>query len=425
LIPEIRTKIEARLGKPILYSKDCEVLAKSIEKVCGERIGITTIKRLFGFASGTTQPRLYTLNLLAQYIGYKNWETLVSEIEDSKNLSVVLDYKIRFDDAGEDNINLLNHQVSISLATQSVDINEVVKLCNRFGRQKQIFPFLIDIIAIAVRQKNIQFLRKIYKLPNVFDEQVHDHFDFYYVGQTLGLMLRLNPDIIDELIETLAADEKAQRYFIEWFVDEDHLTGYYGRMLDVYHKYKNLAPQDNLFYYCLKHSQAIQLDDTSKANFFYKQIKHIPVDTSFHPILAGRYVGISISEENTSPFSKESPLYNLISYFIYHEDYQTAITFLLFLCRELLGRDRDDWLIDIVSTLIAHFKEFHNRCKNHWGIKIENQNLIYIAYVYHLKGDFNKAWTYFNKIDTNLFDPFFYKQIKSDYDKVRLILKPQ
>ena len=63
----IRQKIEARYGKPLRYSKDCEGLANSINKFCLDRISVTTLKRLFGFAKNVEQPRLYTLDVIAAY----------------------------------------------------------------------------------------------------------------------------------------------------------------------------------------------------------------------------------------------------------------------------------------------------------------------------------------------------------------------
>jgi len=72
----IKNKIENKYGMPIRYSKDCEGLSNNIHKVCLERISTTTLKRLFGFAKSIEQPRLFTLDVIAVYIGYTDWASM-------------------------------------------------------------------------------------------------------------------------------------------------------------------------------------------------------------------------------------------------------------------------------------------------------------------------------------------------------------
>ena len=53
--------------------KDFEFLSESIFEKVGERVSPTTLKRLWGYLSETTIPRLSTLNILAQFVGYAGW----------------------------------------------------------------------------------------------------------------------------------------------------------------------------------------------------------------------------------------------------------------------------------------------------------------------------------------------------------------
>ncbi len=68
--------IEVQFGREIRYPMDCEELAKSITKQTGSRISGSTLKRLFAFNKGTERPRLYTLDTIARYLGYPNWDHL-------------------------------------------------------------------------------------------------------------------------------------------------------------------------------------------------------------------------------------------------------------------------------------------------------------------------------------------------------------
>ena len=78
MIPlHIKKKIEKKFGKIIRYSKDCEVLAISISKYCGETISASTLKRIFDLRNSTSKPRLATLDLISNYAGYNSWNEAI------------------------------------------------------------------------------------------------------------------------------------------------------------------------------------------------------------------------------------------------------------------------------------------------------------------------------------------------------------
>lgn len=84
LSPIIKKKIESKYGSPIRYPKDCEALAKSISMVSKSQISGSTIKRLFGLIKGTNTPRLWTLDVIAFYLDYQSWDSLINEIANNK-----------------------------------------------------------------------------------------------------------------------------------------------------------------------------------------------------------------------------------------------------------------------------------------------------------------------------------------------------
>lgn len=80
MIPEyVKNRIELRFGKAIRYPKDCEALALSITNQCREKISPSTLMRIFGLTKGATTPRLFTLDLIARYIGYNCWDAAINE----------------------------------------------------------------------------------------------------------------------------------------------------------------------------------------------------------------------------------------------------------------------------------------------------------------------------------------------------------
>jgi hypothetical protein len=77
---ELKQKIQLQFGKEIRYPKDCEALAVHINSKAGETVSVSTLHRIFGFIEGTKKPRLYTLDVLAKYLGYSNWHTLNAQL---------------------------------------------------------------------------------------------------------------------------------------------------------------------------------------------------------------------------------------------------------------------------------------------------------------------------------------------------------
>lgn len=75
-MPPVRTKIEEAYGKAIRYPADCEHLAAHIAEMTRESVGVTTLKRIFGFVSDVSSPRLATLDILARYAGYSDYDSM-------------------------------------------------------------------------------------------------------------------------------------------------------------------------------------------------------------------------------------------------------------------------------------------------------------------------------------------------------------
>lgn len=73
---EIRELIKLKTGKELISPSDCEYIALDIFSKTNEHIGVNTIKRLLGFIDDDRNPRISTLNIIAKYLGYFDWEML-------------------------------------------------------------------------------------------------------------------------------------------------------------------------------------------------------------------------------------------------------------------------------------------------------------------------------------------------------------
>jgi len=85
LSPVIKEQIEKKLGRSIRYHSDLEYLCAEIEKETKQKISLNTLKRLFGFIEGVTEPRLFTLDTIALYLGFTNWDVYLLSLDQSGN----------------------------------------------------------------------------------------------------------------------------------------------------------------------------------------------------------------------------------------------------------------------------------------------------------------------------------------------------
>ena len=85
LSPVIKEQIELKLGRNIRYHSDLECLCIEIENQTKQKVSLNTLKRLFGFISGVSEPRLYTLDTIALYLGFTNWDVYLLSLDQSGN----------------------------------------------------------------------------------------------------------------------------------------------------------------------------------------------------------------------------------------------------------------------------------------------------------------------------------------------------
>ena len=84
--PYVIDLLKQKSKKDFQLSGDCEYLALDIESVTGEHIGVNTLKRLLGFIDDEREPRPSTLDIIARYLDFENWD-LLKCFDDKSNSS--------------------------------------------------------------------------------------------------------------------------------------------------------------------------------------------------------------------------------------------------------------------------------------------------------------------------------------------------
>lgn len=75
------------IGLSMTKSADYEVLAQAIKDKTGEKLGVNTLKRMFGYFRDRVEPRRSTMDVIAAYLGYYNYDALIVVITEDADIS--------------------------------------------------------------------------------------------------------------------------------------------------------------------------------------------------------------------------------------------------------------------------------------------------------------------------------------------------
>ena len=73
-LARLREEIESVVGRKMKTPKDFDFLAGQIFDKLHENVSSTTLKRIWGYLSEPSTPRLSTLDILARYLDYQDWD---------------------------------------------------------------------------------------------------------------------------------------------------------------------------------------------------------------------------------------------------------------------------------------------------------------------------------------------------------------
>lgn len=85
---EIIRLIRERVNVPFNKSVDFEILAQSIKDKTGEGLGTNTLKRLFGYKTRHVEPRHTTMDVIARYLDYPDYDNLLMTIGEDADISM-------------------------------------------------------------------------------------------------------------------------------------------------------------------------------------------------------------------------------------------------------------------------------------------------------------------------------------------------
>ncbi len=80
---ELLRQVEDKFGHRLSTTTDYELLSFVIEREIGELISASTLKRLWGYVSYSSTPRVATMDTLCRYLGQKDFKSFCKKLKDS------------------------------------------------------------------------------------------------------------------------------------------------------------------------------------------------------------------------------------------------------------------------------------------------------------------------------------------------------
>ena len=77
-ILQLREMVEESVSRKMKTPADFQFLTGVIQERCKETLGVTTLKRIWGYVEGYDTTRYSTLSVLARCVGYRDWDDFLS-----------------------------------------------------------------------------------------------------------------------------------------------------------------------------------------------------------------------------------------------------------------------------------------------------------------------------------------------------------
>jgi hypothetical protein len=77
-ILHLREMVEASVARKMKTPADFQFLTGVIQERCKETLGVTTLKRIWGYVDGYDTTRYSTLSILARCVGFRDWDDFLA-----------------------------------------------------------------------------------------------------------------------------------------------------------------------------------------------------------------------------------------------------------------------------------------------------------------------------------------------------------
>lgn len=397
IIEQFKATVQNSLPFSLKVNKNLAYLADLIEERTSKSMSVSTLRRIFQ-NSNKIMPSLFTLDVLSMTIGYKDWNDFLKKkinLSEKEHTEILLTIKHE----GYNNLS------------------DIVDIIERFAFSKHLNEIALALIEKAVEKQDFEVLSRIFDLPHIF-RIVEDYQTTHYFILQVGLILR-NSALIEKLAPVYARHPVAQKMYIERFIDEEKLNGYYGVMLEHYHRHKT-SPNDLMFYHTLMYQRDVE-----------NNIKNSP------------HLDFLINHKNTDailPYLKMRRIAMLLIYYNQNEEQSRLLTEEIPAILDLTNSDLKLFIVLIFAQLIfqkcnyritekvlhlVNIEDFLSGKHTRDILTLRNFNIlkIYIAYISYQNGKIEEARKIFSSFNKFYRSGFSLKQYEQHYNIVAKLLE--
>ena len=300
MIDLLKKELELKLGQKIENRGDAELLANAIQETIDQQISYNTIRRFFG-VSTNVKPNNNTLNILARFIGFKNYIhfTQTYSFREKKNIAEII-YK----------------------AIYNQDNEEIISLIKRIKKTPEDFvSFIILLVRELIYNKKYHILNNIFKLKEM-EFNSFSYSEVLLIGNSTGLLLRKNP--MDNYI--LLKNRNFLQCVYSSFVYYSNINGFYGEWAKFV--VRNKVNKEIIIF-----SDAIlQLRKFLNQKKIQNDYEELAYSNKLHPILCSRLLSLSFlnspgqkTDETLSKYIKSHSKKKQIYVDYFYELFITAI----------------------------------------------------------------------------------------------------
>jgi len=268
MIDAIKKEIGEKIGRKIKTRGDCELVSIAILETLDIEISYSTIRRFFGLVPNT-KPNKKTLNILTQFIGYKDF------IHFSQNYQ----YK--------EKINL-SHIIYETVAEGNEE--KIVSLVKETKNSPENFiGFIVILLRELLHTENYVLINRLFELEALSFNNF-SYSEALYLGNSVGLLLRDKPKLDTKLLNNINFLECVY----STFVDYSNLNKYYGDWSEIIKRNKR-EKEITIF-----STAILELRNFLNNNPVNKLDVDFIYNKQTHPILKSRLLALKLLSKNSN-----------------------------------------------------------------------------------------------------------------------------
>ena len=344
-----------KIGFEITDVDSSKLLSEIILEETGANISYNTIRRLFGLVK-PVQPRIYTLDILSNFVGFKSF----GYFKLNSNFSIRWKLQLKL--------------TQLILQNNSDDLLVFIK--ENIHKQAEFKFILAHLLRELLLTQKIKLLDEIFKLKEM-NISNFNWDDTVLIGNSVGSLLsKLSLTSKEE--EKLVLNENFQDLVITLFVDYSGLNSFYIKIITLI---EQTTKRSEMLTFCRAILNLANFLSEGSTNNFYE----LKMYDTYHPILKSRVLAQNLLNQ------KENKIKKLEEYFKINSENNVL---------------EIDYLFELIVTAII-VKDFEvmewviSRVRNHKNYKFfyrheHYENFVFMNILFYFKNNNQEALSSFS-----------------------------